>query len=312
MISKRNMSDKEPNYIALFRSGELARRADTALKMLEECRICPRQCGARRLWNETGFCGGGRYARVACHGPHFGEERCLSGRNGSGTIFFSWCNLKCVFCQNFDISHGGEGIEVSPEKLGQMMIELQDMGCHNINWVTPEHAVPQILEALPHAVRMGLTLPIIYNTSGYDSTDLLHQLDGIVDVYMPDFKFWDPRKAEKYLNCPEYPGVVREAIQEMHRQVGDLELDSEGWVRRGLLVRHLVMPNGCEDGRKIMEFLAQEISPHTYVNIMDQYYPAGKVGLNDFPEINRRITPQEFSEVFRAAQKAGLHRFDRK
>ncbi|HYM91770.1 MAG TPA: radical SAM protein, partial [bacterium] len=230
---------------------------------------------------------------------------------GSGTIFFSMCNLRCVFCQNYEISQLRRGREVLPQELARMMLSLQDQGCHNINLVTPEHVVPQVLEALPPAVEMGLRLPLVYNTSSYDSAHSLRALDGIVDVYMPDFKFWDREMSRFYLKAPDYPEVARRAIKEMHRQVGPLKLDEFGLARRGVLLRHLVMPGGIAGTREILRWVAQEVSTHTYVNVMDQYNPAWKVGVEHrYDAINRRITPEEFREALEAAREAGLYRFD--
>lgn len=302
--------DFEPAYLRLQRSGELAQRARAAIASLASCRVCPRDCRVDRLADKTAACKTGRYAHVSSYFPHFGEEDCLRGWNGSGTIFFSWCNLRCQFCQNFDISQNGHGEETRPERLAEMMLELQGMGCHNINFVTPEHVVPQILEALVLAVEGGLRLPIVYNTSAYDSLESLSLMDGIVDIYMPDFKIWDSRMALKYLLAKDYPQAARRAIKEMHRQVGDLKMDEHGLAKRGVLVRHLVMPGGIAGAPKIMKFLAEEVSPHTYINIMAQYYPAGKVSAEKYPEINRSITPKEYADALFAAQKAGLHRFD--
>jgi len=247
---------------------------------------------------------------VASSFAHFGEEDCLRGWNGSGTIFLSLCSLRCVFCMNYDISQQGGGAEVSPEQLARMMLALQAQGCHNINLVSPEHVAPQILEALPIAVDGGLRLPIIYNTSGYDAPESLRLMDGVVDIYMPDFKIWEPATALKYLMAAGYPEAARRAILEMHRQVGDLKLDEDGLARRGLLVRHLVMPGGIAGTRDIMEFLAREVSPHTYVNIMDQYHPAWKVTSGGYHEIDRPITEQEYREATTAARLAGLRRLD--
>jgi putative pyruvate formate lyase activating enzyme len=305
-ISSRDFT---PAYLNLGVK-ELRRRAEEALALLSSCTVCPRNCRVNRLEGRWAVCKTGRYAVVSSFFPHFGEEDCLRGWNGSGTIFFSWCNLKCVFCQNWSISHLGEGRAVFPEQLARMMVYLQDQGCHNINLVTPEHVVPQVLEALPIAVEMGLRLPIVYNTSAYDSLDSLRLLDGIVDIYMPDFKFWDREMARKYLKAPDYPDVAKRVIKEMHRQVGPLVMDEHGLAKRGVLVRHLVMPGGIAGTREIMRFLAQEVSPHTYVNIMDQYYPAGKVSEKEYSEINRRITRSEYEEALAAAREAGLYRFD--
>jgi len=304
----------EPNYVRLFETGELEKRAGSALASLESCRVCPWECAINRLKNEKKVCRIGRYARVASYFPHFGEEDCLRGWHGSGTIFFGWCNLRCVFCQNFDISQNenGAGKEVIPQRLAQIMLELQDMGCHNINFVTPEHVVPHILEALPYAIRDGLRLPIVYNTSAFDSLESIHAMDGIVDIYMPDFKYWAEDKAQRYLKTPKYPAVARQVIKEMNRQVGELTLDEVGLAKRGLLVRHLVMPGGLEETRAIMHFLAKEISKDTYVNIMAQYYPAGRVNDENFSEINRHITDNELAQAYALAREMGLHRFDRR
>jgi putative pyruvate formate lyase activating enzyme len=300
----------EPSYLALHRSGELERRAELAVKMLESCTACPRNCEINRLQDEKMACKTGRYATVASYSPHFGEEDCLRGWNGSGTIFFSMCNLRCVFCQNYDISQAGEGREASPERLAEMMLELQEERCHNINFVTPEHVVPQVLEALPLAVTMGLRLPLVYNTSAYDSLESLRHLDGIVDIYMPDFKFWDPDVSKRLMKAKDYPEAARAAIKEMHHQVGELTFDENGLARRGVLVRHLVMPGGVAGTRDIMRFLAHEVSPHTYVNIMAQYYPAGQVSPAKYLEINRRTTSAEYHEAVRIAREEGLTRFD--
>lgn len=300
----------EPAYLHLYESGELQARVERAVAMLASCQVCPRNCRVNRLQDKTAACHTGRYAIVSSYFPHFGEEDCLRGWNGSGTIFFSMCNLRCVFCQNYSISQLGEGRPVRPEELAAMMIELQEQGCHNINLVTPEHVVPQIIEALPIAIRRGLRLPIVYNTSAYDSLDSLHLMDGIVDIYMPDFKFWDPKLSLRYVIAKDYPDAARRAIKEMHRQVGDLVLDEHGLAKRGLMIRHLVMPGGIAGTREIMRFIAREISPNTYVNIMAQYYPAGKVSREKYAEINRRITLEEYEEAVRIALEEGLVRLD--
>jgi putative pyruvate formate lyase activating enzyme len=297
----------EPSYLALHRSGELRRRAEHAVEELAACRACPRDCGIDRLADKTAVCKTGRYARVASYFPHRGEEDCLRGCRGSGTIFFSWCNLRCVFCQNFDISQQPAGEEAPPERLVGMMLELQAQGCHNINFVTPEHVVPQILEALPPAVEGGLRLPLVYNTSGYDALRSLRLLDGVIDIYMPDFKMWDPALSLKYLKAKDYPEVARRAIREMYRQVGDLVFDECGLARRGLLVRHLVMPGGAAGSAQILRFLAKEISARTYVNVMDQYLPAGKVGRNaKYDDIARATDQTEYKAAVDLAREAGL------
>ncbi len=301
--------DFEPAYLRLYRSGALAQRVEQARAALAACRLCPRACGVNRLADERAVCRTGRYAVVSSFFPHFGEEDCLRGWRGSGTIFFAWCNLRCVFCQNYDISHLGEGRPVTPEELAAMMLALQAQGVHNINLVTPEHVVPQILEALLLAVEGGLRLPLVYNTSAYDSLESLRLLDGVVDIYMPDFKLWSREAARRYLKAPDYPETARAAIREMHRQVGELKLDEHGLAKRGVLVRHLVMPGLLEETRAILEFLASEVSPDTYLNLMAQYYPAGEVSETKYPELHRRITPTEFRQALEMARAVGLWRF---
>jgi putative pyruvate formate lyase activating enzyme len=302
----------EAAYMALYRSGELQARAEAAVAGLAHCNACPRECGVDRLANKTATCKTGRYAIVSSYFPHMGEEDPLRGWRGSGTIFFSMCNLRCVFCQNFDISQVRSGAESSPERLASMMLELQHLGCHNINFVTPEHVVPQVLEALVVAAGAGLRLPIVYNTSAYDALESLRWLDGVVDIYMPDFKMWDERLSLRYLKARDYPAAARAALKEMHRQVGVLKLDEQGLARRGVLVRHLVMPGDVAGTAAIMRFLAEELSPDTYVNIMAQYHPAGKVRGDRYPEINRRPTGQEMDQGYASARAAGLWRFDRR
>jgi putative pyruvate formate lyase activating enzyme len=302
--------DFEPAYMRLHRSGGLRRRAREALDRLADCHVCPRNCGVDRLADKTAACKSGRYAVVGSYFPHFGEEDCLRGWRGSGTIFFSWCNLRCVFCQNFDISQVGEGKVARPERLAEMMLELQALGCHNINFVTPEHVVPQILEALPLAVEAGLRLPIVYNTSSYDSLDSVQLMDGIVDIYMPDFKLWDPAVTLRYLKAKDYAEAARRAIREMHRQVGPLTFDENGLAKRGVLLRHLVMPELLDETRRILRWIAEDLSPDTYVNVMAQYYPAGKVSEEKYPEINRHLTGDEYQTARRMAREFGLRRLD--
>ncbi|MCX8155959.1 MAG: radical SAM protein [Verrucomicrobiae bacterium] len=300
-----------PSYLALARSGELHRRAATACAALAACRLCPRQCGVNRLHNERGRCGLGRLAVVASAFPHLGEEDCLRGWRGSGTLFFTGCNLHCVFCQNYDISHHPlGGAPLNPSQLANLMLELQAAGCHNLNWVTPSHLAPQLLEALALAAERGLSLPIVYNSSGYDAVETLRWFEGVVDIYLPDFKFWDPAVADRLAQAPDYPAVARAAVKEMHRQVGDLVLDDHGLARRGLLVRHLVMPHNLAGTAALAQWLAREISPHTRLNLMAQYHPAGRVatpqGAQLYPELTRRITPAEFHQACAAARHAGL------
>jgi putative pyruvate formate lyase activating enzyme len=288
--------------------GELERRAVDAQALLgERCVVCPRGCKVDRRADVAGLCAIGRHAVVASSFPHFGEEDCLRGRRGSGTIFFSGCNLRCVFCQNHDISWQVRGERVTPERLAEMMIALQAAGCHNINWVTPEHVVPQILEALPLAYTRGLKLPIVYNTSAYDSLDSLRLLDGIVDVYMPDFKVWTSQTARRYLKRADYPEVARETIVEMHRQVGHLVVDRRGMARRGLIVRHLIMPGLVEETEAILRFVAAELGTDTYVNLMAQYYVSGRVGQNgQYPEIARGINREEYEQALALGRALGL------
>jgi putative pyruvate formate lyase activating enzyme len=281
---------------------------ERARQLLQACTACPRNCQVNRFENKFAVCKTGRLAVVSSHFPHHGEEDCLSGWKGSGTIFFAGCNLRCVFCQNFDISWQVCGIPVPPRELAGMMLELQALGCHNINFVTPEHVAPQIVEALPLAIEGGLRLPLVYNTSAYDSMESLALMDGLVDIYMPDFKYWDAEMARKYSRAPDYPEVARRAIKEMHRQVGSLVIAPNGLARRGLLIRHLVMPQDVAGTRAVMQWIADELSPETYVNLMGQYHPAGKVSRSDHVEINRRVTPAEFQRACDAALHAGLRR----
>ncbi len=292
----------------LLEKGLLKKRAEHALALLEDCRMCPRSCGVNRLEDGQGFCRTGRHAKVASFGPHFGEEAPLVGEHGSGTIFFSSCNLLCSFCQNYDISHLGDGVEVGAKELAGMMLDLKDRGCHNINFVTPSHVVPQILEALVLAADAGLDLPLVYNTGGYDAVETIRLLDGVFDIYMPDFKFWEEEPAETFCRAKDYREVACMALKEMHAQVGDLHMDPQGIARRGLLVRHLVMPGGLAGTENVMRFLAREISRNTYVNLMDQYRPCYRA--KDDPRINRRIKQAEYEEALEAAREAGIHRLD--
>jgi putative pyruvate formate lyase activating enzyme len=303
------MTACEPSYLELHRSGELPRRAEAALELLgAPCRVCPRECSVDRRRDERGLCKIGRRATVASHFPHFGEENCLRGWRGSGTIFFSGCNLRCVFCQNYDVSWQVQGEEVDAPRLAAMMLELQEIGCHNINWVTPEHVVPQILEALPLAVDGGLRLPIVYNTSAYDSADSLRLMEGVVDIYMPDIKLSSSELARRYLGKREYFEVAARNVREMRRQVGDLLLGDHGLARRGLIVRHLVMPGALAETEAVLRFVAEELGPDTYVNLMGQYYPAGRS--DRYEEINRRPYPEELSRAFEIADGLGLERLD--
>ncbi len=299
----------EPAYLETFRAGRLAGKVERAREELAACKACPRNCGVDRMAGRTAACYTGRWAAVSNAFPHFGEENCLRGRHGSGTIFFGRCNLRCVFCQNWDISQQKTaGRAVRPEELAGIMLNLQAQGCHNINFVTPEHVAPQIVEALPHAIEGGLRLPLVYNTSAYDAPASLALMDGLVDIYMPDFKFWEPESALRYARARDYPEVARAAIAEMHRQVGDLRFDPAGVAERGLLVRHLVMPDGLEETRSILHWLARELSSSTYVNLMDQYRPAFRA--DRFPVLMRAVRPEEYEEAHAAARREGLRRLD--
>ncbi|MDH3255102.1 MAG: radical SAM protein [Acidobacteriota bacterium] len=309
------IDDFEPVSFSTWRRGELAERVDTAMRELADCRACPRDCGIDRLAGATAACHTARYARVASAFPHFGEEDCLRGRHGSGTIFFSSCNLRCVFCQNWDISQRRIGREMTAGEIADLMLELQARGCHNVNFVTPEHVAPQVVEAIADAVPRGLRLPIVYNTSAYDALSSLELLDGLIDIYMPDFKFWHSDSAKRLAKAADYPQSARQAIREMHRQVGPLRFGPDGVARRGVLVRHLVMPGALDEATKIFEWLAEEISPHTYVNVMGQYEPhyqvgeTGRRGEARFSEIDRRPGVNELERVRRAARHSGLWRF---
>ncbi|NHM26214.1 radical SAM protein [Desulfofundulus sp. TPOSR] len=285
---------------------ELAARVEKAVDLLADCTVCAQYCHVNRLEGEKGFCRGGRLAAVSSWGPHFGEEEVLVGRHGSGTIFFAHCNLACRFCRNCDISQYGEGSELTARELANAMLELQDIGCHNINLVSPSHYVPQILEALYIAAGDGLNLPLVYNTGGYDALPTLKLLDGVVDIYMPDIKFGDDEIGERYTRAANYFTVAKQAVKEMHRQVGDLVVDERGIAVRGLLVRHLVMPGDLARTGEVMKFLAGEISPNTFVNIMDQYYPAHEA--RRYPELSRRITREEFHRAVEIARECGLRR----
>lgn len=304
-----------PSYLRLG-VAELRERAGRAVTGLAECRYCPRDCGTNRLIDRCAACRTGRYAVVASHFPHFGEEDCLRGTRGSGTIFFAHCNLRCVFCQNHSISQEvrvpNRPTGSRPHQIAAMMLELQERGCHNINLVTPEHVVPQVLEAVAEAADRGLELPLVYNTSAYDDIESLRLLDGVIDVYMPDFKYWSDEAAGRYLKAPDYPEAARRAIREMHRQVGPLRLDDDGLAVGGLLLRHLVMPGGGEETRAILTWVAEELGPDTWVNLMDQYRPDGKVRRNPrYREIDRPLRGEEYRRAEAVAVELGL-RLDRR
>lgn len=299
----------EPAYLKLLRAGELAERVRAAYQHLERCDLCAHHCGVNRRETTKGtVCRTGARAVVSSFNPHFGEEAPLVGRGGSGTIFFSWCNLRCQFCQNYEISQLGAGVEVEPEEIAAMMLRLQALGCHNINFVSPSHVVAPILAATLIAARAGLRVPLVYNTGGYDSPEALALLDGVVDIYMPDMKYADATRARQYSKIRDYPAINRAAVKEMHRQVGDLQMDERGVALRGLLVRHLILPEDLAGTREILRFLAEEIYPNTYLNLMDQYRPCYKA--QEYPELNRRITREEFARAVQWAEEFGLTRLD--
>lgn len=309
LSDKSHKSSLKPLYLTAYKQGIFKQRIQKGKELLKNCSLCPRSCEIDRYQEPGTVCKTGRLARVSSCFPHLGEESCLTGFRGSGTIFFGSCNLRCVFCQNWDISHTNTGKEVSPEELAFKMIHLQDIGCHNINFVTPSHVVVQILEALPIAIEMGLRVPLVYNTSIYDSNTSLALLNGIVDIYMPDFKFWSKTSAKRYSNAPDYPEIARRNLKLMHQQVGDLVLDEHGIAKCGLLVRHLVMPEHMDDTRQILYFLAKEISQDTMVNVMFQYRPEGKVSRKSYPELNRFLTRSERVRATELAKEVGLTRF---
>jgi putative pyruvate formate lyase activating enzyme len=296
-----------PAYLQLP-SEALSDKVREAEEILKECTLCPRECKVDRTAGEKGFCRAGDKPFISSYGPHFGEEKPLVGRSGSGTIFMGNCNLGCIFCQNYSISHLGEGIVMSFEKLADVMLSLQKEGCHNINFVTPTHQMPMLLRSLLIASEKGLRLPIVYNCGGYESLHAIQLLEGVVDIYMPDFKYADPASAKKYSDAENYPEVARAALKEMHRQVGDLMTDKRGIAMRGVLVRHLVLPEGIAGTAKIVKFIAEEISKNTYINIMDQYHPCYKAF--DHPPLNRRITAKEYTEALNLAIESGIKRID--
>ena len=294
-----------PGYLKMD-SGELEGKVKALYKIQENCTLCPRQCEVNRLETETGICGASPELMVSSGFAHFGEEPELVGYYGSGTIFLTHCNLKCQFCQNYDISHKGDGVLSNPEQLAEMMLVLQERGCHNINFVTPTHYAPQIVEGIVKAAKKGLELPIVWNCGGYESLEVIKILDGVVDIYMPDVKFFNQTYAEKFCSAEDYPDVVKSVLKEMHRQVGDLVMDSRGIAQRGLLIRHLVMPNNVCDSENILKFIAEEISANSYVNVMDQYRPC--YNASSFKEINRALTEDEYGDVVKAARRLGLAR----
>jgi putative pyruvate formate lyase activating enzyme len=309
------VEDFEPVYLETWRRGLLPGKVEAGLAELSRCEVCPRNCRIDRLADERRVCRTGRRATVTSAFAHFGEEDCLRGWRGSGTIFFGMCNLLCVFCQNWDISQRASGRELPADAIAKLALALQTQGCHNVNFVTPEHVAPQVVEALAAAIPRGLRIPIVYNTSAFDALSSLRLMDGLVDIYMPDFKFWRRESARRLCKAKTYPEVARAAIREMHRQVGDLRFDRDGLACRGLLVRHLVMPGQTDETAALMRWLAEEISPDTYVNVMEQYHPDYEVGQiardgsRRYPEIDRCPTRQELAVARAAARSAGLWRF---
>ncbi len=295
-----------PSYVLLHEKGKLRQRAHLLTEFLNECRLCPRECRVNRLDGEVGVCQAGADLMVSSAFPHFGEEPPLVGRHGSGTIFLTHCNLRCTFCQNYDISHLGSGERMTSSDLVRVMLRLQEMGCHNINFVTPTQYTPQIVSSLPEAVERGLRIPIVYNCSGYESVEVLRLLEGIIDIYMPDVKYLDEKHSKRFSNTTDYPNVVKRALKEMHRQVGELTMDSREIAEKGLLIRHLVMPNGVASSEAVLQFISEEISVHSYVNIMDQYRPEYQA--SEYPEISRRITHKEFLEAIQWAKRFHLYR----
>ncbi len=295
-------------YLHLHRTGDLENRIKVLQEGLQSCALCPRDCRVNRLKNEKGFCRTGRWAVVSSCGPHFGEEEPLVGSGGSGTLFFTHCNLGCCFCQNYEISHEGHGREASPEDLAGLMVSLQEQGCHNINFVSPSHVVTQIVEALPLAIGAGLRVPLVYNTGGYDLPETLRILEGIVDIYMPDYKFSLEEAAREFADASDYPKRVRHALVEMHRQVGDLVMDGQGIAERGLLIRHLVLPRDQAGSEECFQWIAEHLSRNTYLNIMKQYRPSGTA--HQHAALANKITSDEYREAIQRAKKHGLNRLD--
>lgn len=299
----------EASYIRLLRSGQFEERVRLAHQHLEDCDLCARYCHVNRRQTVKGaVCRTGERAVVHSYGSHYGEEDVLRGWRGSGTIFFSWCNLRCVFCQNWEISQKGIGQPVEAEEIAAMMLDLQDQGCHNINLVSPSHVVAQILAAVLIAAKRGLVLPLVYNTGGYDSQEALALLDGVIDIYMPDMKYGDSEIARRYSKVPNYAEVNQRAVKEMHRQVGDLVVDKNGVAQRGLLIRHLILPEDLAGTDQILAFIAQEVSKNTYVNLMGQYRPCYRADAH--PPLRRAVSREEYGAALKLAARHGLNRLD--
>ncbi|MFC1753446.1 radical SAM protein [Thermoproteota archaeon] len=298
------MTDIYPSYIAAHKSGELKKRIEEAYKLLRSCTICPRKCKVNRLKDQRGFCKIGLYSMVCSYMAHHGEEPPISGKKGSGTIFFSYCNMKCVYCQNYHFSQEGEGEKVSPERLSEFMLELQKQGCHNINFVTPTHVMPQILKSLEIAIEAGLNIPLVYNTSGYELPEIIKMLDGIIDVYLVDMRYSQSKHSEHYSQAPDYPKHNQESLKEMYRQVGDAEIDDSGIIKKGIIIRHLVLPNDISGTQEILKFISEELSQNTYVSLMSQYSPYYQA--YKYPEIARRISKEEYKIAIDYLKNNGL------
>lgn len=298
-----------PAYLQAEKEGILKQRVEALMAYYENCHLCPRNCRVNRLKGQTGVCRATARVKVSSAFPHFGEEAPLVGQRGSGTIFFANCSLRCVYCQNYTISLYGEGVEISDDQLAEIMLKVQSFGCHNINLVTPTHYVPSIIRAVHLACQRGLKIPLVYNTGGYDNPEMIQLLDGIVDIYLPDLKYSDPAQAATYSEgAYNYPYYAKLAIKEMHRQVGDLVVDERGIAKRGLILRHLVLPNNVGGTKEVIRFIAEELSPMTYVNLMDQYRPEHRA--KEFPAISRRLKREEFQEALKWARQYGLKRLD--
>lgn len=309
LISSKDPSGGQvyPSYLELEKKGLLSERVEKLYSHYENCTLCPRDCRVNRKEGQTGKCQATAKVKVSSAFPHFGEEAPLVGQKGSGTIFFSNCGLRCIYCQNYEISLEGEGVEISDERLAETMIKVQKMGCHNINLVTPTHYSPSIVHAVQLAIPKGLRIPLVYNTGGYEKPEILKLLDGIVDIYLPDCKYMDPQHAAKYSSeAYNYPHYAKLALKEMHRQVGDLNVDGKGIAVRGLMVRHLILPNRIAGTEEFLKFAAENLSKNTYINLMAQYRPEYKA--SEYPEISRRIKSSEYAEAKKWAKKYGLNR----
>ncbi len=294
----------QPSYLELYLRGQLEERIKQAFKLIESCSICPRRCGINRLSDQKGFCNSGYLPRIYSYMPHFGEEPCISGYRGSGAIFFSGCNMSCVYCQNYKFSQLNQGREIKLEDLAQVMLDLQQVGCHNINLVTPTHIMPQILEALSIAIPKGLRLPLIYNTSGYELPEILMLLDNIIDIFLVDMRYSENCISKRYSNAADYPEINKAAVKQMYKQVGTAKFDKHGLIYKGIIIRHLVLPDNISGTNEIMRFIALEISPETHISLMSQYTPCYKAG--NIPELSRYISQQEYNMAKRAMEASGI------